>query len=76
VYEAIKNLVNGKFDGGYREFGLSDGGIGYAVNDINKTMMADITAKLEDLKAKVVKGEIVVPVNNAELTTFLNKIKR
>jgi basic membrane protein A and related proteins len=76
VYEAIKNFLGGKFEGGYREFGLSDGGISYAVNDINKAMMADITAKLEDLKQKVVKGEIVVPSNNEELKTFLNKIKR
>jgi len=76
VYETIKTFVGGKFEGGYRIFGLSDGGIGYAKNDYNKDVIAKIGAKLEEYKAKVVKGEIVVPQSNEELKTYLAKIKK
>jgi len=76
VYETIKTFLGGKFEGGYRVFGLSDGGIGYAKNDYNKDVMAKIGAKLEEYKAKVVKGEIVVPQSNEELKTYLAKIKK
>jgi len=71
VYETIKSFLDGKFEGGYRVFGLSDGGVGYALNDINKAALADVQAKVEEYKAKVIKSEIVVPVNNEELKTFL-----
>jgi basic membrane protein A len=76
VYETIKAFVGGKFEGGYRIFGLSDGGIGYAKNDYNKDFIAKIGAKLEEYKTKVVKGEIVVPQSNEELKTYLTKIKK
>jgi len=76
VYETIKTFVGGKFEGGYRVFGLSDGGIGYAKNDYNKDVIAKIGTKLEEYKAKVVKGEIVVPQSNEELKTYLSKIKK
>lgn len=76
VYETIKTFLAGKFEGGYRVFGLADGGVGYAINEYNKAIMNEIGKALEDLKAKVIKGEIVVPVNNEELKTYLAKLKK
>lgn len=71
VYETIKALVEEKFEGGYRVFGVAEDGVGYAVNDHNRAMMADILPQLEELKAQVVSGAIKVPVDKKELETFL-----
>ncbi|MCL6431274.1 MAG: BMP family ABC transporter substrate-binding protein [Anaerolineae bacterium] len=74
VYDTIKSVVQGTFKGGIGVFGLAEDGVGYAVNDYNKAMIQDITAKLDEIKAKVVSGEIKVPTSNAELSEFLKSI--
>lgn len=71
VYETIKALVEERFEGGYRVFGVADDGVGYAINDHNRAMMADITGRLEELKAQVIAGAIKVPLDRQELQTFL-----
>jgi basic membrane protein A len=76
VYETIKTFLGGKFQGGYRLFGLVDGGVGYATNDYNKTLIGDIANKIEDYKTKVSKGEIIVPQSNEELKTYLAKLPK
>ena len=41
--------------------GLANDGVGYSVDEFNKSLLSDdIIAKVEDLKAKVIAGEIVV----------------
>ncbi|BDG59711.1 BMP family lipoprotein [Caldinitratiruptor microaerophilus] len=76
VYETIKSLVEGKWKGGYRVFGLADDGVGYAENQYNQQMLADIKPRLEDLKKRIVAGEIQVPVDLKELEAFLAKLPR
>jgi basic membrane protein A len=58
VYETIRSFENDEFQGGYQAFGLADDGVGYATSG---GFVDDIKAQLEDLKAKVVSGEITVP---------------
>lgn len=71
VYETIKSLVEGNFKGGYKVFGLTEDGVGYAENDYNKELIADIKPKLEEIKEKIIKGEIKVPVDKNEYNEFL-----
>jgi len=60
-------IEQGKVAGGYRAFGLADGGVGYAVNDFNKDKLAPYTAQLEEIKKKIVAGEIKVPDSDTKV---------
>lgn len=70
VYKTGMDFYNGNFKGGYVEFGLAEDGVGYALNDYNKSLIEDVTAKVDELKQKVISGEIKVPTSNAELANF------
>ncbi|MHB8928049.1 MAG: BMP family lipoprotein [Bacillota bacterium] len=72
VYETIKAVVNNAFKGGYRSFGLSDNGVGYADNPGVK----DIKAFLDEIKGKVSKGEIKVPENMADAKKFADALPK
>ncbi|PKP54963.1 BMP family ABC transporter substrate-binding protein, partial [Candidatus Atribacteria bacterium HGW-Atribacteria-1] len=71
VYLAIKAAVEGTFKGGIEVFGLDRNvtigevtysGVGYALDKYNKDLVsAEIIAKVEEAKAKIISGEIVVP---------------
>jgi len=74
VYETIKALVEQRFEGGYRNFGLADDGVGYAENQYNRDTIADIKPELERLKQKIVAGEIKVPSSRKELEAFLETL--
>ena len=58
VYDTIEALVEGRFEGGYREFGLADDGIGYSTSG---GFVDDIVDELEDYKQQIIDGEIEVP---------------
>lgn len=75
VYETTKDLIEDKFEGGYRVFGLDDDGVGYAVNEYNEDLISDIQPKLDELKDKVIKGEIAVPADKDEYEEFLQTLK-
>ena len=71
VYLAIKAAVEGTFAGGIEVFGLDRyatvggityAGVGYAIDKYNKDLIsAEMIAKVEEAKAKILSGEIVVP---------------
>ena len=71
IYLAIKAAVEGTFKGGIEVFGLDRtvtvgdttySGVGYAIDKYNKDLVsAEIIAKVEEAKAKIISGEIVVP---------------
>jgi len=62
VYEVIDELVKGKFTPGLKEFGLEVDGVGYVYDENNKDLIPqEVVDKLEEYKAKIVAGEIVVP---------------
>ena len=61
VYDVIKELLDGRFDGGFHVFGLDKDGVAYAVDENNKSLIPpDVIQKAEEAKAKIVAGEIKV----------------
>ena len=67
VYQTIKALVDKNFKGGYQEFGLKENGVGYAENDYNRALIGDIKGRLDEMKEKIISGEIKVPASKKEL---------
>jgi basic membrane protein A len=71
IYLAIKAAVEGTFKGGIEVFGLDRTvtigdttyfGVGYAIDKYNVDLVsAEMIAKVEEAKAKIISGEIVVP---------------
>jgi basic membrane protein A len=61
VYDIVKDVVDGTFAGGFHEFGLASGGVGYAMDDNNKALVSPAAlAAAEAARQKIVAGEITV----------------
>src|ERR1043166_558385 len=61
VYDVIKDLLNGKFEGGVHAFGLDKDGVPYAMDDNNKPLIPqDVISRVEDARKKIVAGDIKV----------------
>jgi basic membrane protein A len=58
VCETIKAVAGGDTSGGFKTFDLSNDGVGYATSG---GYVDDIAAQLDEIKAKIVAGEIEVP---------------
>lgn len=62
VFEAVRDARDGKFSAGTRRFGLKDGGVDYSLDQHNKGIFsAEMKAKVDRLKADLIKGKISVP---------------
>jgi basic membrane protein A len=62
VFDTIKELQAGRWQGGVREFGLREDGVGWVYDDRNKSLIPDrVKAQVDSLKAEIVAGRIVVP---------------
>jgi len=61
VQQTIGEYVDGTEKGGIKTFGLKEGGIDYAQNQYNKELLGDIPTTLDELKQKIIDGEIKVP---------------
>jgi len=71
VFLTGKELIDtGKNAGGYKTFNLKDDGVGYALNDYNKGKLDPILAKLDELKKKIIAGEITVPDDDAKVAEW------
>ena len=63
VFDSIKELKEGRWQGGIREFGLKEDGVGWVYDQQNKALIPGaVKAKVDALKAEIVAGRIVVPV--------------
>jgi basic membrane protein A len=61
VYDAIKEVLDGKFKGGFHVFGLDKDGVAYAMDQYNEPLISnEIIEKVENSKAKIINGEIKV----------------
>lgn len=59
VYDILS--ADGKIEPGFFAMGLANDGVGFALDDNNKSLMTDdILSALEDARAKIVSGEIAV----------------
>ncbi|KXK07137.1 MAG: nucleoside-binding protein [Acidobacteria bacterium OLB17] len=61
VYDVVKEVVDGKFQGGFHSFGLDKDGVAYALDDYNRSLIPpDVIEKVEEAKRKIISGEIKV----------------
>jgi basic membrane protein A and related proteins len=64
VYDTIRAVVAGKWQGGVRELGLADDGVGYVYDDNNaKWLPEPVHAKVEELRRAIIAGAIKVPTS-------------
>jgi basic membrane protein A len=61
VYQIVKDKVESKFQGGIHVYGLENDGVGYAVDQYNKDLLApDVIREVEASKQKIIGGQIQV----------------
>lgn len=61
VFDVVKEVLEGKFRGGFHVFGLDKDGVAYSLDDFNRSLIPpDVITKAEDAKAKIATGEIKV----------------
>lgn len=61
VFDAVKSVQNNSFQGGFNVFGLDKNGVAYSMDEFNKDLIpADVIARAEDAKRKIISGEIKV----------------
>ena len=61
VYDVVKEVLDGKFQGGFHAFGLDKDGVAYAMDDNNKGLIPDdVIKKVEEARTKIGSGEIKV----------------
>lgn len=65
VYEIIKAHLDGTFVGSETRYDLSVDGVGYSTS--GDFLSADIVAQLEDYRAQIIDGSIVVPTDPQEV---------
>ncbi|MEZ5825709.1 MAG: BMP family ABC transporter substrate-binding protein [Geminicoccaceae bacterium] len=61
VYNALKSAMDGSWQAGAQSLGLAEDGVGYSIDENNRDLItADMEAKLEEAKASIIAGDIVV----------------
>jgi len=61
VYDIIKEVVSGKFKGGFHEGGLDTEGVGYVMDQNNKDLVTpEAIREAEEAKKKIIAGQIKV----------------
>jgi basic membrane protein A and related proteins len=62
VYETVRRVKSGTFQGGVFQFGLAENGVGYVYDDNNRALIPDsVRARVEALKQEIIAGRIQVP---------------
>lgn len=62
-YDIVKAVIDGTYEAGVKTYDLSTAGVDYVVSDM---LSDDVKTTLEDVKAKILSGEIVVPKTQAD----------
>ncbi|WP_437778057.1 BMP family lipoprotein [Sorangium sp. So ce1097] len=61
VFEVVRALTEGRFEGGLSSFGLVEGGVGYVNEGPHAAgIPAEVRARVDALAARVVRGELAV----------------
>jgi basic membrane protein A len=62
VFETVRDLVEGRFHGGVREFGLAEDGVGFVYDEHNEDRIpGEVIDRLAEIRKGIVAGEIEVP---------------
>ncbi|MFO0618558.1 MAG: BMP family ABC transporter substrate-binding protein [Polyangiaceae bacterium] len=63
VYDAVRRVKEGTFEGGIYSFGLAEDGVGYVYDEHNRALIPDeVRARVEALRADIVAGRVKVEV--------------
>jgi basic membrane protein A and related proteins len=61
VYDIVKDVVDGKFQGGFHVFGLDSDGVGYVMDSNNQNLVSpEAIQAAEDAKKKIIARQITV----------------
>jgi basic membrane protein A and related proteins len=62
VFDTIREVLEGRWSGGVRTFGLAQEGVAWVYDDRNKALIPDaVKARVDSLSAEIVAGRIVAP---------------
>lgn len=70
VYQASKDLVEGKLGAGEQVLGLKENGVGMADVRVELPAKAETLQKVEALRQRIVAGQLTVPGTSTELASF------
>ncbi|MCF7937207.1 MAG: BMP family ABC transporter substrate-binding protein [Spirochaetales bacterium] len=74
VYLTAQELIEtGEVKGGYKTFDLEDNGVGYAVNDYNRELLAPYADQVEAMKQDIIDGKISVPDHDDKLDAWISE---
>ena len=72
IFDTIKALKEeGKFESGWHELGLKENAVGYTLEGSNIKVPDEVVKKVEEMKAKVISGELVPPSTLEEVDAFI-----
>jgi basic membrane protein A len=61
VYDIVREVVAGRFEGGFHVYGLESDAVGYSLDEFNSGLLTPAAlAAAEQAKQKIIAGEIVV----------------
>ena len=62
VFDTIRDVLEGRWSGGVKVFGLAEGGVTWVYDDRNRALIPDpARAAVDSLKAEIIAGRIVAP---------------
>jgi basic membrane protein A len=62
VYKTIEDLVNGKFTGGVKVYGLRENGVGVAYDKYNEKLIPEsVRRRVAQIRLDIIAGKIKVP---------------
>jgi len=77
VYQTIKDLADNKFAAGDKIYDLKSGGVGLSDMKFTKDKIGkENIAKVKEISAKIVKGDVKVPSTPEELAKYEEKIAK
>lgn len=71
AYYAIESAMNGNFEPGIKVMGVADNGVGLDMAGSNLVLPDSVMNQLEELKALIASGELVIPATLEEVDAFL-----
>lgn len=71
IFDQIKNIVDDNWQSGVFNLGLKENAVSYALEESNIEMPQEYIDKVEELKAKIIAGEIVIPNKMEDVDKFL-----
>lgn len=75
IFDQAKKISDGTWEAGAYNWGIKEDAVGYDLKDSNVELPQDIIDKVEDVKAKIVAGELQLPSTIEELDSWTSNNK-